>query len=262
VTGANIGSSGFLPLKGFSDTIAPTAKSQDCHRLLKRGQEMKTLQDLSKFIEGDSGLSQLQSEIVRTLSADPSHDLEHSLRVALWTCRIGAPAVPFRAAVAAALCHDIVNVPKTSPNRAKASLESAKKSRALLSRYGFDSNVISEIADAVRDHSYAHGSVPSTALGRALQDADRLDALGAIGIIRNISTAVQNGAKLFDQNDPWAERRPLDEYAFAIDHYFTKLLKLPGIMCTDLGRREAARRVKTMTVFLDELATELSISRP
>jgi uncharacterized protein len=223
---------------------------------------MKTLRDLHLFVGGDPGLSQLQRDIVGSHSSDPSHDLAHSHRVAFWTCRIGAPAVVYRLSIAAALCHDIVNLPKNSPDRNKASLESAKKASELLPRYGFDPNSVLEISDAIRDHSYSRGAVPQTPLGRSLQDADRLDALGAIGIMRCVSTAVQLGAKFFDADDPWAEYRPLDEKSFAIDHFFTKLLRLPKTMCTELGRNEANRRVEIMTAFLNALSIELATPRP
>jgi uncharacterized protein len=209
---------------------------------------METVRDLCDFIESDPGLCSLQGQVGRAL-CDASHDLDHSLRVALWTCRIGGDALPRRNAVAAALCHDIVTTPKNSPDRATASLDSSRRSRDLLPLFGFNPIDVSVIADAIRDHSYSHGTVPSSSLGRALQDADRLDALGAIGIIRHISTAVLMGAKFFDSFDPLAERRPLDETAFAIDHYFTKLLRLPDLMCTDIGRREAERRLQLMMLF-------------
>jgi uncharacterized protein len=143
-----------------------------------------------------------------------------------------------------------------------ASLASSKTAAEMLPRFDFAPGEVSIIADAIRDHSYSHGAVPSTPLGRALQDADRLDALGAIGIVRNIGTSVQCGVRILDPSDPWAERRPLDDTAFALDHYFTKLLALPGLMCTELGRREAERRLKSMLMFLDELARELLVPRP
>jgi uncharacterized protein len=222
---------------------------------------MNTLCDITSFIDTDPGLSELRTEIA-SMPRSPSHGLDHLLRVAFWTCRLAGSDVPLRVVIAAALCHDLVDVPKDSPNRPTASQESARKACAVLPRLGFAAHEVLEIAHAIRDHSYSHGTVPSTALGRCLQDADRLDALGAIGIMRNVGTALCLGATFFDANDPWAERRVLDETSFAIDHYFTKLLRLPSTMCTESGRREARRRLKLMNRFLDELAAELVIPRP
>lgn len=62
--------------------------------------------------------------------------------------------------------------------------------------------------------------------------------------------------------DPWARHRPLDDRAFAVDHHFAKLLKLPGTMRTDAGRREAERRAEFLKSFLRELARERGIEPP
>ena len=223
---------------------------------------MDTLAELCAYINGDSGLSSLRDRIAPGLSVDPSHDIGHVLRVGLWTQRLGGDEVSPREAIAAALCHDIVNVPKNSPKRSQASSLSARAARRLLPEYGFNATSINSIADAVRDHSFSRGAVPNTPLGRALQDADRLDALGAIGIIRNIGTGARIGARYFDIDDPWATTRKLDDIAFSLDHFFTKLLTLSKTMCTPGGRAEAARRICIMETFLDALAKELAVPRP
>jgi len=167
--------------------------------------------------------------------------------------------VPARDAVAAALCHDIVNVPKNSAKRATASALSADAARRLLAKHGFDRARVDAIAAAIRDHSYSRGAVPESDLGRALQDADRLDALGAIGILRTISTGVRMRARTFDPGDPWAAARPLDDRAFSIDHFFTKLLHLPRTMRTPRGRAEAERRVRILRRFLEALSREIAV---
>jgi uncharacterized protein len=223
---------------------------------------MNTLSELCAYIDNDPGLSSLRNRVAPVLSVDPGHDMGHVLRVALWTQRLGGNEVSPREAVAAALCHDIVNVPKNSPERARASSLSATAARRFLSEYGFTEASIDIIADAIRDHSFSRGAVPSTSLGRALQDADRLDALGAIGIMRNIGTGARIGAKYFDFNDPWATARKLDDITFSLDHFFTKLLTLAKTMCTLAGRDEAVRRIRFMESFLDTLAEEIASPRP
>ncbi len=220
---------------------------------------MRTLGDLNVLIGADPALSALRTRVARVLSDDPGHDLAHCLRVALWTVRLAGPRVPPRDAVAAALCHDIVNVPKNSAKRATASTRSADAARRLLASHGFERARVELITAAIRDHSYSRGAVPESDLGRALQDADRLDALGAIGIMRTISTGVRMRARYFDPDDPWAASRPLDDRAFSIDHFFTKLLHLPRTMQTPGGRAEAQRRVRILRRFLDALSREIAV---
>ncbi len=222
---------------------------------------MDTLGELCAYISEDSGLSLLRDRIGPSLSDDPGHDIGHVLRVGLWAQRLGGDEVSPREAIAAALCHDIVNVPKDSPKRSQASSMSARAARRLLPKYGFDSASVNAIADAVRDHSFSRGAVPNTLLGRVLQDADRLDALGAIGIIRNFGTGARIGAKYFDIDDPWAGDRELDDKAYSLDHFFTKLVTLSKTMCTPGGRVEAVRRISIMEGFLDALAQELASPR-
>ncbi|MFC6660865.1 HD domain-containing protein [Deinococcus multiflagellatus] len=117
------------------------------------------------------------------MRADAAHDEGHLARVARWTMRC-APAQPAVLAVAAALTHDVVNLPKNHPERAQASERSAQEVRGHLPELGFTAFETEEVALAVRDHSFSRGAVPQTALGAALQDADRLDALGALGVLR------------------------------------------------------------------------------
>ena len=219
--------------------------------------------DLIALVAGDPALSRLHDDVAGRLDDDPGHDLAHALRVALWTVVIGEPlGVDPREAVAAALMHDIVNLPKDSPERHLASERSEAVVRAELPAYGFDPDAVDRIAEAVRDHSFSRGAVPGTALGRSLQDADRLEALGALGLFRCVSTGTRMGARYFADDDPFARERPLDERAFSVDHFSTKLLGLPATMLTDVGRAEATRRAAFLEMTLAQLASELGEQLP
>ena len=197
---------------------------------------------------------------------DPAHDTAHLLRVALWTLRLGAaeaagaggaePLDP-QEAVAAALLHDAVHVPKDSPDRARASELAAEFATHRLATLGFAPDAVVRIAAAVRDHSFSRGAVPADALGRALQDADRLEALGAIGWLRCIATGVRMQAEWFHADDPWAAARTLDDRRYSVDHLFTKLLGLPATMRTAAGRVEAERRAAFLRAFAAQLGDEL-----
>jgi uncharacterized protein len=188
---------------------------------------------------------------------DPGHDLSHCLRVALWTLEIGGADIDWREGIAAALLHDVVNVPKDSPDRHRASELCAAVARRELPRFGFDADAVARIADAVRDHSFSRGAVPESPLGASLQDADRLEALGVIGLFRCISTGVRMGARYFHDTDPFAAARALDDRAFSIDHFAAKLFGLPKTMITARGRAEAQRRSEVLERALSDLSIEL-----
>jgi hypothetical protein len=76
-----------------------------------RSHTVDDLASLKHAIEGDDALRALLAEVAPRLDDDPGHDLHHCLRVALWTVRLGGEEVDWRHAVAAALLHDIVNLP-------------------------------------------------------------------------------------------------------------------------------------------------------
>lgn len=208
------------------------------------------------------GLSPLLEQARASLDDDPGHDLEHCLRVAGWTLRCAGGSAEAREAIAAALLHDVVNVPKDDPRRAEASLLSAAEARRMLPAHGFGAEAIERVAEAIEDHSYSRGATPRSALGRALQDADRLEALGALGLCRTLSTGARMGARYFDAADPLARSRELDDRRYSVDHFFTKLLRLPATLHTEAGRAEAARRAAYLERFLDQLADELGVARP
>lgn len=212
---------------------------------------------LHALIERTPPLPALVEDARARLDDDPGHDLEHALRVGLWTLRIGADEVLPRHALAAALFHDLVNLPKDHPERHRASDRSAALAATLLSTHGYAADEIELVTDAIRDHSYSRGATPTTPLGRALQDADRLEALGVLGMFRTISTGTRMGAAYFHAADPWALKRPLDDRAFSVDHFTTKLLRLPATMCTARGREEATRRAARMRTMLEGLGEEL-----
>jgi uncharacterized protein len=193
---------------------------------------------------------------------DPTHDTAHALRVAVWTLRLGGADVDAREGVAAALLHDAVNPPKDSPERATASERSAARARERLAALGFGAAAMERVSAAIRDHSWSRGAEPESALGCALQDADRLEALGAIGLLRCVSTGVRMGGAWFHPDDPWAASRPLDDTRYSVDHFFTKLLLVPQSMRTVAGRAEAGRRAAWLRAFLEQLGSELGDPAP
>lgn len=212
-------------------------------------------------IETDTALAQIRVLAQTHMKLDAAHDFGHCVRVAEWTLRIAGPAVDSRLCIVAALLHDVVNVPKDHPDRERASAQSAEIAASLLANV-FEPHNVSDVCAAIRDHSYSRGVVPETLLGKALQDADRLDALGVIGMFRCVATGTQLGAALVDHTDPWAVARPLDDKRFCLDHVFTKLVRLPDTFRTVAGRAEANRRIQSMHRLLRDLSSELSTPAP
>ncbi|MDE1996297.1 MAG: HD domain-containing protein [Rhizobiaceae bacterium] len=195
---------------------------------------------------------------------DASHDINHARRVMRAALQIAATegGGDEEVIIAAAYLHDWVNLPKNHPDRAHASRLSAEAARPILAALGFTSDRIEAACHVISAHSFSANIPPETLEARALQDADRLEALGAIGLARVFSIAGQLGNGLFDGEDPFAQRRPLDDRRYAIDHFEVKLLRLPETMQTAAGRAMAEERADVMRRFLRSLAQELGTVMP
>jgi uncharacterized protein len=193
---------------------------------------------------------------------DGSHDLGHFQRV--WRAaqyinkEEGLIADPL-VLLTAAYFHDLVSLPKNHPERNTASRLSAERTVRLLEEtfVDFPREKIEAVRHAIHAHSFSAGVEPLTAAARILQDADRLEALGAIGLARVFYTAGQLGQKLFDEEDPLASFRELDDKMYALDHFKVKLLKLPARMNTATGRRLADERAAYLTVFMERIHSEI-----
>ncbi len=193
-----------------------------------------------------------------------AHDRHHLLRVYRWALRL-APEAAADADLsgAAALVHDLVFVPKDSPERSQGGERSAAAAPAVLAAAGYDADAIAVVAEAVRTSSWSRGLAPTAALGRVLQDADRLDALGAVGLMRNLACAQfmarPDGTSAFYHPDDPLHRseRHLDDRRYAVDHCFAKLLKLAAGMHTASARAEGERRSTWLREFLAELESEV-----
>ncbi|VBB16724.1 hypothetical protein,putative hydrolase,Predicted HD superfamily hydrolase,HD domain [Burkholderia stabilis] len=191
-------------------------------------------------------------------NGDGSHDTSHLQRVwknaaAIQAEEGGDAEVLF----AATLLHDCVPVEKNSPLRAQASRLSAERARRVLKSLDWPDAKIDAVAHAVEAHSFSAGVAPTTLEARTLQDADRLDAIGMLGVARCFYVAGRMGSALYDPVDPHASERALDDTRFAIDHFHTKLLKLASGFQTATGARLAKIRHDRLRRFLDEFADEI-----
>jgi uncharacterized protein len=194
---------------------------------------------------------------------DAAHDLGHILRVARLAGELAAEEkADVEVCVAAALLHDLVYRPKNHPESPlTARLAAEQVPLWCRETPGLEAKA-EVIAAAVATHSWSGGQAPGSLEAAVLQDADRLEALGAIGIARVFATGASFGAGLWHPEDPWAEGRELDDKAWSLDHFERKLLKLAVGMTTAAGRRRAGARQRTMTAYLDALRAELPPDAP
>ena len=198
------------------------------------------------FVSGFAPYEELAGALLplNDQTEDGSHDSSHLIRVWNNARTIQAEEGGDLELIAAAvLLHDCVYVPKNSPDRKSASVLAAQKARTVLADLlGWEQPRVELVADAIASHSFSAGIEPKSLEGRILQDADRLDAIGLIGIARCFYTAGRLGTPLYDPSDPRGKERELRDDRFALDHFPRKLLRLADALQTSTGQRLARER--------------------
>lgn len=203
-------------------------------------------------------LKQLEDEVRAKVSKEPAHDFAHIMRV-YQNAKILSKKekADSTLVLTAALLHDMVSFPKSDPRNKTASTKSAKYASKLLKKYSLTKAQIQIICDAIKDHSFSQNKVPNSLVGKILQDADRLDALGAIGIARVFAVSGSEKRKFYNSDDPFCKKRTPDDTKWALDHFFRKLLKLEKMMNTKSAKIEAKRRTKVLQQFLADIKKEI-----
>jgi uncharacterized protein len=193
---------------------------------------------------------------------DAAHDVLHLARVVM-NARALADAESSEHVVdrfvieAAGWLHDLVQLPKGAGQPGESARKSAVAADELLASSGVVAERRARIRHAIEAHSFSGNLLPDTLEAAIVQDADRLDALGAIGIARLWVSGVALGGRLYSANDPAARERALDDRSFGLDHIERKLLRLPATMNTSAGRREAERRAAFVATYRAEFLREL-----
>ncbi len=190
---------------------------------------------------------------------DPAHDYQHIMRVYNNAKLIGQREdASMEILLPAVLLHDIVVYPKGSAKSSRSSDDSADLAQNILQSYGYSQCKIDQICYCIRAHSYSKKIVPTSLEGRILQDADRLDALGAVGIARVFSVAGSENRPFYNADDPFCRsNRNLDDKQWTLDHFQTKLLKLEEIMHTETAKKVARERARFMILFVRQLQKEI-----
>ncbi|MDP2137355.1 MAG: HD domain-containing protein [Candidatus Didemnitutus sp.] len=203
-------------------------------------------------------LEQRCRERLEAAASDAAHDAEHVRRVVHNARRLAAAEnARMEIVLPAAWLHDCVSVAKDSPERPRASRLAAVQANGWLRQWGWAEEWLADISHAIEAHSFSAGIAPRTVEARVVQDADRLDALGAVGLARCLMLGGEMGRPLYVPEDPFAERRPPDDHRACLDHFFTKLLGLSATMQTDAGKIEAVRRTEFLHGYLRQLRREI-----
>lgn len=187
--------------------------------------------------------------------AESSHDFDHVLRVLALAERIArVEGGDLEVVRAAALLHDIARAEEEAAE-ADHALMGAERAREILA--GHPPEKVEAVATAIASHRFRSGPPPATPEARALFDADKLDALGAIGIARAYAHAGARGQRLWAppdvaaaQGDGTPEHTPVHEFVL-------KLSRLPAVMTTPTGRAMAEERYAFMVRFFARLEAEL-----
>lgn len=173
------------------------------------------------------------------------HDFDHTLRVYHMATRLAEEeGADLQTVQLAALLHD-VDDRKLSPETYAGKLRAVN----FLKENGVENGEIQEIVDIISRISFsAQLPPPSSIEGKCVQDADRLDAMGAIGIARTFAFGGSRGRRLHDPEGKDADA--------SVQHFYDKLLRLKDTMHTPTGRRLAEQRDQYMRTFLQQFYEE------
>lgn len=156
----------------------------------------------------------------------------------------------------AALVHDLAD-----DKVVESEEEGLKEIRDFLSSQGLESEDVQHVLDIVQSLSFSKGKQMTTLEGKIVQDADRLDAMGAIGIARAFTYAGSKGRPIFDPSYKVRENMTKEEYrkgdSSTVHHFYEKLLKLKDLMNTESAKEAAEQRHQFMEHYLKQLFNEL-----
>jgi uncharacterized protein len=202
------------------------------------------------------------AEHVRSLMAGDSsgHDWLHIERVRQTALAIAREEGADLAVVElAALLHDVADWKFAGGDH----LAAPRAAREWLQHHAVPPAIVEHVAQIVGDLSFKGAGVPTpmaTLEGQVVQDADRLDALGAVGIARTFAYGGHKGQAMYDPEIPPQPHASFDDYkrggGTTINHFYEKLLLLAGRMNTAAGRRLAAERHRFMEQFLEQFFAE------
>ena len=187
------------------------------------------------------------------------HDYHHTMRVYRLAVQIANQEnADMMIVQLAALLHDVDDA-KLSPE----TYTTKKNAIDFMESNGVDNKMIEIVCKIIVEVSFVgtDSVVPSTMEGKCVQDADRLDAMGAIGIARTFAYGVSKGRKIYDPEIKPLVNMSKEEYrqnqnSTSINHFYEKLLLLKDMMNTDTAKRIAEHRQAIMEAYLEEFMAE------
>lgn len=186
---------------------------------------------------------------------DGAHGLDHFYRVANTAKKISDGKGNLEAIEVACLLHDIVNYPKNHPDRKQSAQKAAEYAEKFLKKRECQPEFIQTVSECIRNHSYTAGKIPESWEAKCVQDADRLDAVGAIGIARCLYIGGSLGSIIMDLEDPLGLYRELDDFKYTLDHFQVKLGHLQYLMNTPTARSLARKASVLMEIFRHRMAS-------
>ena len=203
-------------------------------------------------------IEKIKTLAIKCLSNNGSHSWDHTLRVHKLCIRIGKEeGADLDILEMASYLHDIG---RPVQDRSKGTIchaeEGAKIAAELLDGFDMDDKTRSNIIHAIRTHRFRGTNKPETLEAKVLFDADKLDAIGAIGIGRTFQFAGEVGAKLHNPSSDLKDTRPYTEEDTGYREYKIKLSKIKDRMLTNEGFRIAEDRHKFMENFFERFIKE------
>lgn len=213
-------------------------------------------------------LNLLQQFVEEKLGDDTTgHDLNHIKRVENLALSLadqeGMTTTEIITIRAAVLLHDVID------EKLVDDIATAKEGVwTILQKSGASEHELAVIRDTIENMSYSKNlkeKYELTKVGKIVQDADRLDAIGAIGIARTFYYGGSKGHAMYDDTEPF-DPDTMDEAAYrtsenVVNHFYEKLLRLEHLMNTQTGKRLARERTAFMQTFLDQLDLEIKGER-
>jgi len=204
----------------------------------------------------DDLFTRIESVARSRMALDSSgHDWSHVKRVNLLAMRIGSRLKANLLVLgAASLLHDlgVEKELKDGYDHAKASAEMGKE---ILKDLGFPEELIPNVVDSIMTHRFGSRMKAATLEAKILQDADRIDALGAIGIARAFAYGGARGYPIYDATESPGEYDPHARRS-TVTHIREKLLKIRDSLNTEEAMAIAAEREKFVKLFLDRFLAE------
>ncbi len=202
-----------------------------------------------------------ETEFIKAVfSGDSSgHDFYHTVRVYKLATQIAEhEKADVKTVQLAALLHDVDDI-KLSPD----TYSEKKNAVGFMTAGNVDRKTVEAVCKIIDSVSFVgtDSQIPETVEGKCVQDADRLDAMGAIGIARTFAYGGSKGRAIYDPEIKPKTGMNKEEYrnnenSTSINHFYEKLLLLESMMNTSEGRRLAKRRMAFMQEFLDEFIAE------